>query len=163
MRSITPGIVLGGIVGGALAKYLDNGDIGADLRGVRVLLCAADVPQRKTQTQSAAARRSWHVRRRHSHQHFVATGWRRQGVRFMSVPFMTWCNVSIHRAVGTSSAIGLPITVVGTIAFLVNGITAAALPPGSLGFIYLPALLGVLVPGVVLAPVGARLASKLAV
>ena len=33
------------------------------------------------------------------------------GGGFISVPFMTWCNVAIHNAVATSAALGFPIAV----------------------------------------------------
>jgi uncharacterized protein len=39
----------------------------------------------------------------------VASAMLGAGGAFMSVPFMTWCNVKIHDAVGTASAIGFPI------------------------------------------------------
>jgi len=47
----------------------------------------------------------------------------------LSVPFMTWCNVPVHRAIGTSAAIGFPIAIAGTVGYVVNGWHAAALPP----------------------------------
>ena len=34
----------------------------------------------------------------------------------LSVPFMSFCNVPLHHAVGTSAAIGFPIAVAGTLA-----------------------------------------------
>jgi len=43
----------------------------------------------------------------------------------MSVPFMVWCNVSMHNAIGTSAAIGLPIALAGAIGYMVNGLAAA--------------------------------------
>ncbi|MFN3987526.1 MAG: sulfite exporter TauE/SafE family protein [Rhodocyclaceae bacterium] len=81
----------------------------------------------------------------------------------LSVPFMTWCNVKVQHAIGTSAAIGLPIAVAGTLGYLANGLGAADVPPLSLGFIYLPAL--VLVSGVSMftVPYGARLAHRLPV
>jgi uncharacterized membrane protein YfcA len=79
----------------------------------------------------------------------------------MSVPFMSWCNVPIHRAIGTSAAIGLPIALSGAAGYLVNGWGAPGLPPHSLGFIYLPALIGVAAVSVLFAPLGARLAHRL--
>ena len=39
----------------------------------------------------------------------------------LSVPFMTYCNVPIHTAVGTSAAIGFPIAVAGTLGYIVGG------------------------------------------
>ncbi|NMG56135.1 sulfite exporter TauE/SafE family protein [Aromatoleum aromaticum] len=81
----------------------------------------------------------------------------------LSVPFMTWCNVKVHNAIGTSAAIGLPIALAGTLGYLVNGWDGTGMPEHSLGFIYLPALL--LVSGVSMftAPVGAKLAHQLPV
>ncbi len=81
----------------------------------------------------------------------------------LSVPFMTWCNVKMHHAIGTSSAIGFPIAVAGTVGYMVSGYSANDLPAGSFGFIYLPALAGTVLASVVVAPWGAKLAHKLPV
>jgi uncharacterized protein len=80
----------------------------------------------------------------------------------LSVPFLTWCNVAIHRAIGTSAAIGFPIALAGAVGYVVNGLSAQ-LPPYSLGFVYLPALAGIATASIVTAPVGAKLAHTLPV
>ena len=82
----------------------------------------------------------------------------------LSIPFMTWCNVTLHRAIGTSAAIGLPIAVAGAVGYAANGLLVqSALPPYSLGFIYLPALVAIVVASVLTAPLGAKLAHQLPV
>jgi len=81
----------------------------------------------------------------------------------LSVPFMAWCNVKMHHAIGTSAAIGLPIALAGTVGYLVAGYGAAALPAGSIGFIYLPALAAAVVTSMLMAPFGARAAHRLPV
>lgn len=81
----------------------------------------------------------------------------------VSVPFMTWCNVKLHQAIGTSAAIGFPIAVAGAVGFVVNGLAVKGLPAYSLGFVYLPALLGLVLASVLVAPFGARLAHRLPV
>lgn len=81
----------------------------------------------------------------------------------VSVPYMVWCNVPVHRAIGTSAAIGLPIAISGTVGFLSNGWGNQSVPDYSLGFIYLPALVGIAAISVLTAPVGARLAHSLPV
>lgn len=81
----------------------------------------------------------------------------------LSVPFMTWCNVKMHNAIGTSAAIGFPIAVAGTVGYMVSGYSATGLPAGSFGFIYLPALAGTVIASVLVAPFGARLAHRLPV
>ena len=52
------------------------------------------------------------------------------GGGFVSVPFMTWCNVKIHNAVATSAALGFPIAVAGTLSNVVHGWDAPGLPAG---------------------------------
>jgi len=85
------------------------------------------------------------------------------GGGFVSVPFMTWCNVKIHNAVATSAALGFPIALAGTLSNIYYGMSEPNLPAGSLGFIYLPALLVVSLASVSTAPLGARTAHALPV
>jgi uncharacterized membrane protein YfcA len=85
------------------------------------------------------------------------------GGGFISVPFMTWCNVKIHNAVATSAALGFPIALAGTLSNIYFGMNEPNLPPGSLGFIYLPALLVISVTSVFTAPLGAKTAHALPV
>jgi uncharacterized membrane protein YfcA len=80
------------------------------------------------------------------------------GGAFISVPFMTWCNVKIHDAVGTSSALGFPIAFAGTVGYIWAGQDLPALPPGALGYIYLPGLIVISLASVLTAPLGARTA-----
>jgi uncharacterized membrane protein YfcA len=81
----------------------------------------------------------------------------------LSVPFLTWCNLPMHNAVGTSAAIGFPIAVAGAVGYVLNGLTVSSLPAGSLGFVYLPALAGVSLASIFTAPFGVRLAHSLPV
>lgn len=79
----------------------------------------------------------------------------------MTVPFLTWCNVVIQRAVGTSAACGLPISIGGAFSYLALGWGDPDLPDWSAGFVYGPALAGIAVTSIVFAPIGARLAHRM--
>lgn len=81
----------------------------------------------------------------------------------LSVPFMTWCNVKMHEAIGTSAAIGFPIAVAGTLGYLVGGWGASGLPAWSFGYVYLPALAACVVTSMLTAPLGAKAAHSLPV
>jgi uncharacterized membrane protein YfcA len=81
----------------------------------------------------------------------------------LSVPFMTWCNIPVHEAIGTSAAIGFPIAIAGTAGYIYNGLQTAGLPPYAVGYIYLPALAGLIATSVLTAPLGVRLAHSLPV
>jgi uncharacterized membrane protein YfcA len=85
------------------------------------------------------------------------------GGGFLSVPFMVFCNVNIRQAVGTSAALGFPIAAAGVIGYVAGGWQVSDLPGPNLGFIYLPAFLGVVLATIFMAPVGARLAQRLPV
>ncbi len=81
----------------------------------------------------------------------------------LSVPFLLWHNLDLRKAIGTASAIGFPIAVSGTLGYIVNGWGLSDRPDGSIGFIYLPALAGIVVCSVLTAPFGAKLAHTLPV
>ncbi len=86
----------------------------------------------------------------------------------VSVPFMTWCRVPLHRAIATSAALGFPIALAGAAGFILNGLHfeqsgGQALPAPHLGYVYLPALAGVALGSVLTAPLGAKLAHALPV
>jgi uncharacterized membrane protein YfcA len=53
------------------------------------------------------------------------------------VPLMTLYGMPVHRAIGTSSGLGLLIGVPGTIGFMLSGWGAPHLPPFSLGYVSL--------------------------
>ena len=81
----------------------------------------------------------------------------------LSVPFMVWCNMTVLHAIGTASAIGLPIAVASTIGYVVNGWGAPDLPAYCIGYVYLPALIGIVITSTLTAPLGVRLAHSLPV
>ncbi len=83
------------------------------------------------------------------------------GGAFVSVPFMSWCNVSIHNAVATSSALGFPIALAGTIGYLIAGWNLPHMPEGALGYLYWPGLLVLSIASMATAPLGARLAHSM--
>lgn len=81
----------------------------------------------------------------------------------LTVPFLTWCNVEMRRAVATSAACGLPIALAGAIAYMVTGWDHDALPPASSGYLHWPAFWGIAVTSMLFATFGARLAHSLPV
>ena len=83
------------------------------------------------------------------------------GGGFVSVPFMTWCNVPIHNAVATSAALGFPIALANAAGYVVSGQGVANLPPNSVGYIYVPALVVIACASVLMAPLGVRAAHAL--
>ncbi len=81
----------------------------------------------------------------------------------LSVPFLTRSGLAVHAAIGTAAAIGFPIAAAGTLGYVANGLGVEGLPPGSVGFVYLPAFFGIASLSLFTAPLGARLAHRLPV
>jgi uncharacterized membrane protein YfcA len=79
----------------------------------------------------------------------------------LTVPYLVRCRYAMRNAVAISSACGLPIAVAGTISYIALGWDQMQLPEWSLGYIYLPAFLGISLGSFPTAPVGARLAHQL--
>jgi uncharacterized protein len=80
------------------------------------------------------------------------------GGGFVSVPFMTTFGVAMHQAVATSAALGFPVALFNTLAYLLAGMGQPNALPGAVGFLYLPALAILAVGSVLMAPMGARVA-----
>ncbi|MGD8784156.1 MAG: sulfite exporter TauE/SafE family protein [Thioalkalispiraceae bacterium] len=79
----------------------------------------------------------------------------------LTVPFLVWCNTLMQKAVATSSACGLPIALAGALGYVVTGWSATGQLAWSVGYLYLPAFIGVALSSVLLAPLGAWLAHTL--
>lgn len=84
------------------------------------------------------------------------------GGGLLSVPFLSFCNIKLHQVIGTASAIGFPIAIAGTAGYIANGfMTTQSLPDYSLGYVYLPALIWLVLASMITAPFGARAAHSM--
>lgn len=79
------------------------------------------------------------------------------GGSFM-VPFLSACRVPMHNAVAVSAACGMPIAFFGMVGYVVSGMSVAGLPAQSLGYIFWPAALAIVVASIFFAQAGAKLA-----
>ncbi|MEM1173282.1 MAG: sulfite exporter TauE/SafE family protein [Pseudomonadota bacterium] len=74
---------------------------------------------------------------------------------------MVVCGRPVHQAVGTAAGIGFLIAVPGTVGFAVMGLGQPGLPPGSIGYVNLPAFAAIAAVSIFTAPLGAKLAHSL--
>lgn len=158
-RLMAPGILLGALLGAWTASLL-SGLALQQIIGVFVLLVAikmafnlkpkAGVAEIQPSLMTAAG---------------GVIGWASAifgiGGGTLSVPFLNWCKAAMHKAVGTSAALGLPIALFGALGNLWTGWDNPQLPEGSWGYIYWPAFLGIVLMSVPFARLGAQLAHRL--
>ncbi len=79
----------------------------------------------------------------------------------LTVPYLTWARISMQQAVATSAACGLPIAFMGAVTNVWEGWQNPLMPEWSAGYIYLPALFGIVLTSSLFAKVGVRLAHHL--
>ena len=76
------------------------------------------------------------------------------------VAYLVKHGTRVHVAIGTAAGIGWPLAAAGTAGYVLTGWRETGLPDYSIGYVYLPALAGIVIASVLLAPVGARLAHR---
>jgi len=81
----------------------------------------------------------------------------------LTVPFLTWCNVPIQKAIATSSGIGFKIAIAAAAGYYFGGYQQQGLPEMSTGYVYWPAVFLVAIVSVFTAPIGVKMAHQLPV
>jgi len=160
VRTVAPGIVGGGLLAGAGAFVVLKGSTLSMLFGVFVAFSAT---QMLLERKPAATRQLPGSAGRLAAGGVIGfvSGLVGAGGAFISVPFMTWCNVALHNAVATSAAFGLPLALSNTIGYVIGGWSIASGLPATLGYLWLPALAVIASASVLTAPLGARTAHRL--
>ena len=79
----------------------------------------------------------------------------------ITVPILSYFNVKIQNAVATASTLGVPIALFGAGGFTLAGWSSPNLPTGSLGYLYLPAVIAIATASILTAPLGVSMAHRL--
>jgi len=156
---MTPGILLGSIVGTYLAKYLPTRVLAIYFAGFVFLMAINMLVDLKPKGSKLVLEFKGL-----SAAGFIISGLSAliaMGGAVLTVPLMLYMEVSMVQAIGTAAAIGFPIAVGGTAGYFAAGSGVTQLPPLSFGYVYLPALGGIAVASIFMAPFGAHLAHKL--
>jgi uncharacterized membrane protein YfcA len=160
VRSLAPGIVLGSLVAGAGAFAVLKGKGLALLFAVFMTYIAVQMFRDRKPRPGREMPGPWGTTAAGGVIGFLS-GLVGAGGAFVSMPFMTWCNVPPRHAVGTSAALGFPIAMASTLGYVISGWSLPSVLPGSLGYLYLPALAVISAASMALAPLGARTAQKI--
>lgn len=77
------------------------------------------------------------------------------------VPYLNRCNLPLRQAIATSSVCTFPVALTGVIMLMFFVPVDLELPKNTVGYVYFPALLGLLLPCIALVPLGVYLAVRL--
>ena len=79
------------------------------------------------------------------------------------VPSLSYFGLPLRQTIGVATVCGVMVAVFGSVGYVISGWGHAQLPEWSFGYIYLPALLGIILTSSILARYGVKLATKLPV
>jgi uncharacterized membrane protein YfcA len=159
VRAMAPGLLVGVWVGSASARLIEGGFLKLFFLAFMTLIIVQlvfDVRPRGSRPMPG----------RGPLAAFAAviglcSGWFGGGAAAIGVPYLTWHEMSVHRAIGTCAALGFVVALSGTVGYAVSGWGVDGMPPWSVGFVYLPAAVGISVTSILAAPLGVRLAHRL--
>ncbi len=81
----------------------------------------------------------------------------------LTVPYLVSRCIDIKKAIGTSAALGLPISIAGTLGYLFNGWSVTTNDDYTFGFIFLPAVILISIMSFITAPLGVKMVHRLPV
>lgn len=157
---LAPGLVLGGLLGGTLAGAVP----GTALRWGVALFCVFAAAQLLLGTPHGTG-----AERTPRSPWLLGAGLLIGlvsalvgiGGGSMTVPLLILLGAAPVQAVGSSAACGVAIGLASALAYALAAPAGLSMPPGSVGYVYLPAALGIGLASVLAAPLGARLAHRL--
>lgn len=159
VRRMVPGMIAGVLIGSFLAKHISNTALQLFFIVFTVLVALKTLADAKPKPSRSLPGRAG--LNGVGTLFGIASSWVGIGGGSLSVPFLMYCNVPVHRAVGTSAGLAWPVAAAGAAGYLYSGWNVGGLPAGSFGFWYLPAVAVLSVATVVFAPFGVKTAHKL--
>jgi len=156
---LSPGIVIGAWSGGIFAATLDT-EILTSLFAVFELLIAANLLLQKIPEQHQTTINKIAAATGGTLIGFISTIVGIAGGT-MTVPFLHWFNISMHKAVATSAACGFPIALIGTLSYIYSGWGLQLTDTPTIGYLQLYAILFIAPSSFIFAPLGAKLAHSI--
>lgn len=159
-RRLAPWNFIGAVIGAGLAVSIDGRALGR-VFGVIALIAAVDlIRPRPAETEGVAPAK---------HPHPLVLSPIATVIGFLSalmgigggtlaVPTLTYLGIPVRRAVATSALLGLVIAVPCTVAFVIGGLGAPALPPFSVGYVNLAGFVLIASITFFVAPIGTHIA-----
>jgi uncharacterized membrane protein YfcA len=154
-RSMTPGILIGSLIGATLAEFISTRVLTLYFAAFALYLAVkmAFGVRLKAQGEPPGSVGVFAAS-------FVISGLcslLAMGGAMLTVPFMLRWRIPLIHAIGTAAAVGFPIALGGTAGYILSG-WDTTLPRWSIGYVYLPALVAITFASVLAAPLGARIA-----
>lgn len=163
VRKLVPSLLIGALIGAVIAKELSGAWLGRFFGGFALLVALQMVFQRAKpvfedhKTAWLNTLEMWGFGALMGGLSAILG----IGGGSLTVPFLTRRHLTMQHAIATAAVCGLPIALAGAAGFVFVGQGVSNLPLGCVGYLYLPAFLGMAIFSLLTAPIGAALAHKL--
>jgi uncharacterized membrane protein YfcA len=158
VRWIVPGLIVGSVLGGLVAASLSGPFLQLCFGGLMILVAMQLFVRLKASVLSVPGRRrlggAGVVIGALSTLFGIGGG-------TLSTPFLAASGTNIRQAMAVAAACGVPIAIVGGLTYFFSGLHQESLPEGSLGYIFIPAWLGIVLTSIPFASLGALFAHRL--
>ena len=138
LKGWIPAVFIGALIGGIASKYIGSGGLTL-IFGVVALIVSVNLAIKKTITLASAPPVSRFSQSAIALPIGFTSALMGIGGGTLSVPVLSMLSVPVHRAVATASVFGLAIALPAVCGFIWAGIGVEGRPPGSIGFVNLPA------------------------
>lgn len=160
LKGWIPAVFMGALIGGIASKYIGASGLTL-IFGVVALIVSVNLAIKRTITLAPAPPATRLSQTAIALPIGFTSALMGIGGGTLSVPVLSMLSVPVHRAVATASVFGLAIALPAVCGFIWAGIGVEGRPPGSIGFVNLPAAVLLFSMSVVTAPYGVRLAHSL--
>ena len=154
LRRMAPGIFIGAVVGALLAPYAPTAFLKLLFYAIIIVVCGQiTFPLKRFEREKEDLRSLGPI------AVFFGIIASMSGVAgtLLNVTYLNWRGVPWAQAVGTGVGIGLIISTTSTVGYIISGWNVPDLPAWSLGYVYLPGTLCLIVPSMIMAKAGAWL------
>lgn len=160
---MAPSIVVGAIIGGVSAPYIQ----GNLLRYLFILLVVYTIASSLLKKSFIEVEDTDYQLPGQTKTSFLSVGigflatLLGVGGSVLTIPFLRKCKMKMLHAVSLANPLSLPIAVVGAATSIMTGFNHPDLPTWCLGFVYMPAVIGFILGGFVGVPIGTRIAHRI--
>ena len=166
IRQFVPGIMIGTLLGTWVAHVLSGPHLALIFGIIVWLLVIRVLLMNRNTTPNSDNPANWHLPKLPGLTLVniliggVAALMGLGGGGFM-VPFLQHCHVPMRIAIPIASICGIPVSILGTISYMILGAHDPSIPAFSTGYVYWPAFAGIVITSMFTAPLGAKVSHQL--
>ncbi len=161
-KMMMPGVIVGAVAGALLSTILTTRMLEI-LFGAFIVLVAVKVFFHKDEIRSDHCLPAWSGMVSAGSLVGAVSSLLGLGGGIITMPFLLYCGVNMRKTIVVSVVVGLAVACIGAVTYVVSGLFNPNMPQWSLGYVYLPALICVVITSFVFARIGAHYSHRVPV